>query len=117
MTGSGNLAVGDDALWVGSVGDGSVYRIDPTTDAVERIDLGLTKQTEFLDLFIEATPGAIWLRTSDDTIARIDTRTRKVVATYPASGGGGDMAVAFGSLWVANFADDTLWRIGIDDPQ
>ncbi len=115
VTGSGNLAVGDDALWVGSVGDGSVYRIDPTTDAVEQIDLGLTKQTEFLDLFIEATPGAIWLRTSHETIARIDTQRREVVATYPAAGGGGDMAVVSGSLWVANFADDTLWRIGIDE--
>lgn len=115
VTGSGNIAVGEDALWVGSVGDGSVYRIDPLTNSVERIDLGLTKQTEFWDLFIEAATGAIWLRTSDDTIARIDTRTRRVVATYPASGGGGDMAVGFGSLWVANFADDTIWRIGIDE--
>ena len=84
---------------------------------MERIDLGLTKQTQNWDLYIDAADGAIWLRTSDDSIARIDTRTREVVATYPASGGGGDMALAFGSLWVANFADDTLWRIGIDDPQ
>ncbi|CAN5151479.1 hypothetical protein BH24CHL7_BH24CHL7_01050 [soil metagenome] len=115
VTGSGYIAVGEDALWVGSVGDGSVYRIDPLTNTVERIDLGLTKQTQNWDLFIEAAAGAIWLRTSDDTIARIDTRTREIVATYPASGGGGDMAVGFGSLWVANFADDTLWRIGIDE--
>ena len=113
--GSAMLTVGEDAVWVGNVGDGSLYRIDPETNTVERIDLGLTKQTEAWDLFIEATPGAIWLRTSDDTIARVDTRTRQVVATYPASGGGGDMEVAFGSLWVANFADDTLWRIGIDE--
>ena len=56
------MAVGEDALWVGSVGDGSVYRIDPTTNTVERIDLGWTKQTENWDLLIEATPGAIWLR-------------------------------------------------------
>jgi virginiamycin B lyase len=113
--GSAMLTVGEDAVWVGNVSDGSVYRIDPGTNTVERLDLGLTKLTEAWDLFIETSPGAIWLRTSDDTIARIDTQTREVVATYPASGGGGDMEVAFGSLWVSNFADDTLWRIGIDD--
>jgi streptogramin lyase len=116
VEGSGLMAVGEDAVWVGSVGEGSVYRIDPMSDTVERIDLGLTKLTQNWDLYIEATPGSIWLRTSDDTIARIDTGTRQIVATYPASGGGGDMAVAFGSLWVANFAADTLWRIGIDEP-
>jgi streptogramin lyase len=115
VTGSGKIAVGEDALWVGSVRDGSVYRIDPSTNSVERINLGLPKLSENWDMFIEASPGAIWLRTSDDTIARFDTRTREIVATYPASGGGGDMAVGFGSLWVANFADDTLWRIGIDE--
>ena len=29
--GSGMMAVGEDAIWVGSVADGSVYRIDPVT--------------------------------------------------------------------------------------
>jgi streptogramin lyase len=109
------MAVGEDAVWVGNVADGSVYRIDPIANTVERVDLRLTRQTQNWDLHLEAADGAIWLRTSDDTVARIDPRTRTVAAAYPASGGGGGMAVTSGSLWVANFADDTLWRIGLDE--
>ena len=36
----------------------------------------------------------------------------KVIGTYPADGlaGGGFITVGMGSLWVANFATDTVWR-------
>ena len=33
------------------------------------------------------------------------------VAPLTARGGGGDVAVAFESLWAANFGDDTVWRL------
>ncbi len=38
-----------------------------------------------------------------------------IVRRYSAAGGGGCMAVGYRSLWVANFIDDTDWRIPIDE--
>lgn len=43
---------------------------------------------------------------------RIDPASGGVQAVYPAGseGGGGDITVAFGSLWVYNAGSDSIWR-------
>ncbi len=50
------------------------------------------------------------MRTSGKTVTRIDPATGTVVGSYPATGGGGGLAIAYGSLWVANANADTTWR-------
>ena len=54
---------------------------------------------------------SLWMRTNDRTVARISPTSGKVVARYPAAGGGGGVAFGFRSIWVANFAENRVWRI------
>jgi hypothetical protein len=67
---------------------------------------------EWGDIPIVSGAGSVWLRTSDPKLDRIDPATGRVRATYPAAnaGGGGGLAVAFGSLWVENAGSDSVWR-------
>jgi streptogramin lyase len=100
------------SVWVNAVFSNPVYRIDPVTDAVTTYRLKHTQLTQFYDAPIVPGQGSLWQRTSDGTVSRFDPATMKVIGHYPAdaSGGGGYPAVGFGSLWVANFASDTIWR-------
>jgi DNA-binding SARP family transcriptional activator len=57
--------------------------------------------------------GAVWVVNADDqTIVRIDPKTRKVVKAIGGLGTNvSDVAVGFGSVWVAGGNDGTLTRI------
>ena len=57
--------------------------------------------------------GAVWVVNADDqTVARIDPKTRKVVKTIGGLGTNvSDLVVGFGSVWVAGGNDGTLMRI------
>jgi YVTN family beta-propeller protein len=99
--GSYGLAYGEDALWVTSSEHNLVTRIDPHTNLiVETIAVGKTPR------FIAAGGGAVWaLNQGDGSVSRIDPATNKVVATIEVGvpGGGGDIAVGEGSVWVTAF--------------
>jgi hypothetical protein len=104
-----HMAFGRRKVWVAV--PGGVYAIDPSTNQAQRLSIPIRPFTQWGDIPIVAGAGSVWVRTSDRKVVRIDARSGRVVATYPASGGGGGLAVAFGSLWVANAADDTVSRI------
>jgi DNA-binding SARP family transcriptional activator len=57
--------------------------------------------------------GGVWVVNADNnTIVRIDPKSRKVVATIGGLGNNvSDVAVGFGSVWVAGGNDETLIRI------
>jgi hypothetical protein len=57
-----------------------------------------------------AGAGSVWVRTSDDSIARLNPSNGHIVARYPATGGAGGIAVTNGALGVANFGNDSVWR-------
>jgi ABC-type branched-subunit amino acid transport system substrate-binding protein/DNA-binding beta-propeller fold protein YncE/predicted Ser/Thr protein kinase len=47
--------------------------------------------------------GAVWaLNTEDDTVSRIDPKTKRVVKTFESSGRPSDLAVGAGAVWVGN---------------
>ena len=94
-----------------SPGEGRLLRIDPRTNRATSTGVRLAPLSEFFDVFVSSTRDSVWVRTRDNRIARVNPATAEVAATYPARGGGGDVAVAFGSLWAANFGDDTVWRL------
>ncbi|HEY1911791.1 MAG TPA: hypothetical protein VGG73_12770 [Vicinamibacterales bacterium] len=100
-SGSYGLAFGEDALWVTSSERNTVTRVDPRTNLVlETIPVGKTPR------FIAAGGGAVWaLNQGDGSVSRIDPATNKVVATIEVGvpGGGGDIAVGEGSVWVTAF--------------
>lgn len=108
-SGAAHMAFAQGKVWVAA--PGGVYTIDPSTDQARRLAIRIRPFTQWGDIPIVAGAGSVWVRTSDRAVARIDARTGRVVATYPAAGGGGGLVVAFGSLWVANAVDDTVWRV------
>ena len=112
--GSGYMAVAADSLWVANTADGNLYRIDPRDNVSEPIDIDAEPLTEFFDLFVGDGLGSVWVRTDDHAVSRIDPESEEIVETYPAGSGGGDVGAFGDSLWIANFGDDTLWRVPID---
>jgi virginiamycin B lyase len=99
--GSYGLTFGEDAVWVTSTEKNTVTRVDPHTNLiVETIPVGKAPR------FIAAGGGAVWsLNQGDGSVTRIDPKTNKVVATIEVGvpGGGGDIAVGEGSVWVTAF--------------
>jgi len=99
--GSYGLAFGDDAIWATSTDKSLVTRVDPHTNLiVETIPVGKSPR------FVAAGAGSVWtLNQGDGSVSRIDTKTNKVTATIEVGvpGGGGDIAVGEGSVWVTAF--------------
>ena len=102
-----------DHLWLKSSDNDKLVRVDPTSGEITTFAIpGFVALPEFFDIWPAAGLGSLWLRMSPGLVSRVDPNTGKVIGTYPAdaAGGGGYPAVGFGSLWVANFATDTIWR-------
>ena len=78
--------------------EGSVQRIDPTTnEVVATIPAGPTPR------FLAAGEGGVWtLNWGDGSVTRIDPDTNELVSNIPLGmeGGGGDIATGGGRVWV-----------------
>jgi streptogramin lyase len=103
------LAVGPGAVWV-AVGK-KVARIDPSTNGV----VALTPVPGTVE-YLAATDEGVWaLGTTSNyttTLWRIDPSANKVVAALPLSlSDAGDLAPAFGSLWITLFRDNKIVRV------
>jgi DNA-binding beta-propeller fold protein YncE len=98
----------DGRVWLTNAA--GIFEIDPRTTTVRlhRIRIGPFSQQG--DVGFAAYRHDLFVRVSDTTVDRIDTRTFQVIKRYSATGGGGKLTIAFGSLWVANAAADTVWR-------
>ena len=103
-SGSFGIAFGPadhEAVWITSSEHHSVTRVDPHTNlVVETIAVGKSPR------FIAAGAGGVWtINQTDGTVSRIDPRTNKVAATIEVGipGGGGEIAVGEGSVWVTSF--------------
>jgi ABC-type branched-subunit amino acid transport system substrate-binding protein/DNA-binding beta-propeller fold protein YncE len=100
------LAVGGGAVWAINP-DGSVSRIDPKRERLERIDL------EFPAWTIAAGDAGIWFLSVDrgSSVFGIDPRTHNVseieVGTHFLWG----VAVGAGSVWATAQGEGLLWRI------
>jgi streptogramin lyase len=107
-----NFACADGKVWVPN-GLG-LFRIDPKTKATKRFPVQIsTDHREWSDVPIASDGHDVFVRNTATSVARIDARTGKIVQRYPADTGGGGVAVAYGSLWVINPGQDTLWRYAL----
>ena len=112
-----HLTVAFGTLWettddVSSSNQATIYRISPRSGSATAFKVAV-QPMEFYSRPVVAGLGSLWLRRSDSTVVRLDPANLRAIGTYPAdpaSGGGGDMAVAYGSLWVSNPDTDTIWR-------
>jgi streptogramin lyase len=101
------LATGGGSVWVGGLGSGEVIQIDPANGKiVKRITVGARVFN------LAAAPRAIWaVDNALSTAVRLDTRTGKVTTRVPVGFQPYDIEWGFGSAWVANAGDGTVWRI------
>jgi streptogramin lyase len=89
-----------------------LFEINAHNNRATLISLPMRPFTDWGDDTVVSGAGSVWLRTTNTTIDRIDPASGKVQAVYPAGleGGGGDITVAFGSLWVDNAGSNSVWR-------
>lgn len=101
------------AIWLVGADTGRLLRLDTQTGASKVFALpGHQPLTSLYPQSPAFGLGDVWVRVRSSTVLRIDPNSGKIVGRYPASptGHGGYLAVAFGSLWICNFDDDTVWR-------
>jgi YVTN family beta-propeller protein len=99
--GSFAVAHADNTVWITSSEKSVLTRINAYTNVVEQtIPVGPKPR------FLAVGEGSVWtINQGDGTISRVDVKTSKVVATIEAGipGGGGEIAVGEGSVWVTSF--------------
>jgi YVTN family beta-propeller protein len=97
-SGSFAVAFGEGAVFVTSTEHDLLSRVDPGTNTlVKTIPVG--KKPRFLAI----GEGSVWtLNQGDGSVSRVDIATNELVATIEARvpGGGGEIAVGEGSVWV-----------------
>lgn len=104
------------AIVVAVTGDSSPVGVEPNSVAVLDEETGRVTADVPIGgrpLAIATGAGAVWVANADDqTVVRIDPRSRKVVKTIGGLGTDvSDVTVGFGSVWVAGGNDGTLTRI------
>jgi virginiamycin B lyase len=108
--GSYTVAFGENAVWITSTEKSLLTRVNARTNVVEQtIAVGPKPR------FLTVGEGSVWtLNQGDGSITRVDIKTNKVVATIEAGvpGGGGEIAVGDGSVWVTSF-EFPLTRIDV----
>lgn len=101
------------AIWMKDAFDGKLVRIDPETGSASIFTLRARLPfTGYYDVNVVADSTSLWLRTATGVVSRVDAKTGRLLGTYPADkyGGGGQIALGFGSLWIVNFSLGTVWR-------
>jgi virginiamycin B lyase len=102
------LAIGEDAVWVMNQGDGSVSRVDPAGSVVATIKVS---DVPIQGGDIAVGGGAVWVRTEQDLVVRVDPATNAVTARYGPASGSGSVAADDDALWVSAHDTSSLWRL------
>jgi streptogramin lyase len=102
------FAAGTRDLWI-QAADHVLVRLDPATRKVRaRLSFGRTLAQGAL-----AADGTIWIPDKESNVVhRVDPKTSLVVDDFPAGPGAFFALRAFGSMWVASYAGDDVWRFG-----
>ena len=103
------LTVGAGSVWVGVPHLTSVVRIDPATNRV-RATIRLTVQPFG---FLAADKRAVWSAGaySDSVVTRLDPRTNRPSGAFNGAAAPIGLALAFGSLWVADLDSKVIDRV------
>jgi streptogramin lyase len=101
------LTAGAGAVWTLNQGDGTVSRVDIAAGkTVATIECGL--QGPGGEITFGA--GAVWATLFNIPLTKIDPETNTAVKQWAGKGGDG-LQFGFDSLWLSNFAQQTVWRI------
>jgi streptogramin lyase len=105
------VAVGEDAVWVGSTGPFAVHRIDPKTNQeVARVELPAEPCAGLALGF-----GSLWvpLCSSPGSLARVELKTNQLRQVFPVGGPGaeGGVTTGAGSVWLITDSHGDVARI------
>ncbi len=102
-----SIVVSDTAVWVHNFHEGTLLRIDPSTNrVVATIPIGPGSGHVALE------GGFVWVLSREDSIVwKIDPQTNKVVAKIALPPPNAYLAVSPGAIWVASVANATVTRI------
>jgi peptide/nickel transport system substrate-binding protein len=104
-TGPSGIAVGDGALWVADAIGAELLRVDPASGKAQAVPLaGQPSGVAF-------TPNGVWVSVAPSGIARVDPADLSVTLTQSVGNGPTAVLAAFGSIWVANQLDGTVFRL------
>lgn len=107
----------DGILWFVGLDDDFVAWVNTKTGRSGKVALPVIAPVlvDNYDVPLVNGMGSLWLRTDSQTVMRLDAESGKRTAEFPSdpAANGGWPAVGFGSLWVANFDTDTVWRVRV----
>jgi streptogramin lyase len=109
----------DGAPWYVDPELGVLVRVDPDSGETQLSRVRLRIPTQYLGLAFSSAPGPagrVWVRSGDDEVWLLDTRTDEVLRRIAViDGGGGDVQQIGDVLWVASFGTDQVQRIALGD--
>ena len=88
--------------------DGTVSRIDPTTN---RVTATVTLGAPETGGDIAAGAGAVWVRRKDVLLTRIDAKTNQVTDHFHPPLGSGAVRVCGGDVWISAHDVHKMWRL------
>jgi virginiamycin B lyase len=103
-----DVAVGEGNVWVIDVFNGTLSRIDPSTDSVvgDPVDVGSNPRG------VKTGFGYVWVANGgDNDVARVDPDTAQVDDRIRVGRDPGDVAVGEGRVWASNTFDATVTPI------
>jgi len=110
------IAVGPEPRFL-TAGGGSIWTLNQGDGTISRVDVNARKRITNIEVGIPGTGGEIafgegyvWATLFEIPISQIDPATDKVVHQW--FGPGGDsIRAGFGTVWLSNLSQGTLWRI------
>ncbi len=104
------LTTGAGSVWTLNQGDGTVSRVEIATGKlIATIECGLTGEGGEITF----GAGSVWATLFGIPLTQIDPATNMAVKQWSGKGGDG-LQFGFGSLWLSNYALQTVWRISPD---
>jgi DNA-binding beta-propeller fold protein YncE len=105
----GAIAAGAGSVWVTSLAEDAVTRIDARTGQVQ----GEPTEVGRDPAGVAVGQGGVWVANfEDDTVSRLDPATGRVVGRPLRVGDGpADVAVGLGSVWTADYRANTITRL------
>ena len=106
-----SMDTGFGAVWSASCEPAGIYRVNPRTFAVDRVDF--EDPIADSEASVGAGEGAVWVvaGAASDLLLGVDPRKLKVVHRFPIPAGGAGVRAAFGGVWVTMPNDDELLRV------